>query len=136
VRFFRRASFWNDRSPDIFPTRIFNRHYAEGAAGMYAVIKTGGKQYKVAEGDTIRIEKLSAEVGDTVTFDDVKLVAKEKGAIIDPKELESVKVEGTVLAQEKAKKIIVLKFKRRKGYKRKQGHRQRVTKLQITKIKA
>ncbi len=103
---------------------------------MYAVIKTGGKQYKVAEGDTIKIEKLNAEVGDTVTFDDVKLVAKEKGAIIDPKELESVKVEGTVLAQEKAKKIIVLKFKRRKGYKRKQGHRQRVTKLQITKIKA
>jgi large subunit ribosomal protein L21 len=122
--------------PDIFPTRIFNRHYAQGAAGMYAVIKTGGKQYKVAEGDTIKIEKLNAEVGDTVTFDDVKLVAKEEGAIIDPKELESVRVEGTVLAQEKAKKIIVLKFKRRKGYKRKQGHRQRVTKLQITKIKA
>jgi large subunit ribosomal protein L21 len=101
---------------------------------MFAIIKTGGKQYKVAEGDTIRIEKLDAEVGETVTFEDVKLLAKEDGAIADKKDLESVKVEGTVLALEKAKKIIVVKFKRRKGYKRKQGHRQKLTKLQITKI--
>ncbi len=103
---------------------------------MFAIIKTGGKQYKVAEGDTISVEKLEAEVGDTVTFDDVKLVAKDKGAIIDKKKLESVKVEGTIIAQEKAKKIIVMKFKRRKGYKRKIGHRQKLTKLEITKIKA
>ncbi len=103
---------------------------------MYAIIKTGGKQYKVAEGDTIKVEKLDAEVGETVTFDDVKLLAKDDGAVVDAKELESVKIEGTVLAQEKAKKIIVLKFKRRKGYKRKQGHRQKLTKLQITKINA
>ncbi len=102
---------------------------------MYAIIKTGGKQYKVAEGDTIRVEKLKAEVGDTVTFDDVKLLAKD-GAVVDKKKLESVKVEGTVTGQEKAKKIVVLKFKRRKGYKRKQGHRQKLTRLQITKIKA
>jgi large subunit ribosomal protein L21 len=102
---------------------------------MYAIIKTGGKQYKVAEGDTIRVEKLKAEVGDTVTFDDVKLLAKD-GAVLDKKKLESVKVEGTVTGQEKAKKIVVLKFKRRKGYKRKQGHRQKLTRLQITKIKA
>jgi large subunit ribosomal protein L21 len=109
----------------------------KGAAGMYAIIKTGGKQYKVAEGDTISVEKLEAEVGATITFDDVKLVAKDKGAaVVDKKTLESVKVEGTVLAQEKAKKIIVMKFKRRKGYKRKIGHRQKLTKLQITKIKA
>ncbi len=101
---------------------------------MFAIIKTGGKQYKVAEGDTIRIEKLDAEVGETVTFEDVKLLAKDDGAIADKKDLESVKVEGTVLALEKAKKIIVVKFKRRKGYKRKQGHRQKLTKLQITKI--
>ncbi len=101
---------------------------------MFAIIKTGGKQYKVAEGDTIRIEKLDAEVGETVTFEDVKLLAKEDGAIADKKDLESVKVEGTVLALEKTKKIIVVKFKRRKGYKRKQGHRQKLTKLQITKI--
>jgi len=103
---------------------------------MYAIIKTGGKQYKVAEGDTIKVEKLDAEIGETVAFDDVKLLAKDDGAVVDKKELESVKVEGTVLAQEKAKKIIVLKFKRRKGYKRKQGHRQKLTSLQITKINA
>jgi len=103
---------------------------------MYAIIKTGGKQYKVAEGDTIKVEKLDAEIGETVAFDDVKLLAKDDRAVVDKKELESVKVEGTVLAQEKAKKIIVLKFKRRKGYKRKQGHRQKLTSLQITKINA
>ena len=103
---------------------------------MYAIIKTGGKQYKVAEGDTIKVEKLNAQVGDTVTFDDVKLLTKDEKAIIDKKELESVKVEGKVIAQEKAKKVIVLKFKRRKGYKRKKGHRQSLTKLQITKIHA
>ena len=102
---------------------------------MYAIIKTGGKQYKVAEGDIIKVEKLKAEVGDTVTFDDVKLLAKD-GTVVDKKKLESVKVEGTVTGQEKAKKIVVLKFKRRKGYKRKQGHRQKLTRLQITKIKA
>lgn len=102
---------------------------------MYAIIKTGGKQYKVAEGDTIRVEKLKAEIGDTVTFDDVKLLAKD-GTVVDKKKLESVKVEGTVTGQEKAKKIVVLKFKRRKGYKRKRGHRQKLTRLQITKIKA
>ncbi|UCD57272.1 MAG: 50S ribosomal protein L21 [Candidatus Hydrogenedentota bacterium] len=101
---------------------------------MYAIIKTGGKQYKVAEGDVIRVEKLKAEVGDTVTFDDVKLLAKDEKAIADKKRLKSVKVEGKVLALEKAKKIVVLKFKRRKGYKRKSGHRQRLTRLEVTKI--
>ena len=103
---------------------------------MYAIIKTGGKQYKVAEGDTIRVEKLKADVGETVTFDDVKLLAKDEKAVIDKKELESVKVEGKVIGQEKAKKVVVLKFKRRKGYKRKHGHRQKMTKLEITKINA
>lgn len=103
---------------------------------MYAIIKTGGKQYKVAEGDIITIEKLVADVGDTVAFDDVKLIAKDDKALVDKKELESIKVEGKVIAQEKARKIVVLKFKRRKGYKRKIGHRQKLTKLEITKINA
>jgi large subunit ribosomal protein L21 len=103
---------------------------------MYAIIKTGGKQYKVVEGDTIKVEKLKAEVGETVTFDDVKLLAKDGTAVVDPKKLEAVIVEGTVLALEKIKKVIIMKFKRRKGYRRKQGHRQRQTKLQITKIHA
>jgi large subunit ribosomal protein L21 len=103
---------------------------------MYAIVKTGGKQYKVAEGDIIKIEKLEANVGETVTFKDVKLLEKDGAAIVDPKQLESVAVEGKVLAQEKAKKIIILKFKRRTGYLKKRGHRQRHTRLQITKIQA
>ncbi len=103
---------------------------------MYAIIKTGGKQYKVAEGDIIKIEKLNSEVGETVIFDDVKLLAKDGKAIADKRKLEPVKVEGKVLGVEKAKKIVVMKFKRRKGYKRKQGHRQQHTKLQVTKIHA
>jgi large subunit ribosomal protein L21 len=82
------------------------------------------------------VEKLKAEVGDTVTFDDVKLLAKEGTAVVDKKDLESIKVEGKIIGQEKAKKIVVMKFKRRKGYKRKKGHRQNLTKLQITKIHA
>jgi len=103
---------------------------------MFAIIKTGGKQYKVAEGDVIKVEKLKAEVGDTITFDDVKLVEKDGNAVVDKTELESVKVEGKILGLEKSKKIIVLKFKRRKGYRRKTGHRQKLTKLQVTKIHA
>ncbi|GAB4348766.1 MAG: 50S ribosomal protein L21 [Candidatus Abyssubacteria bacterium] len=103
---------------------------------MYAIIETGGKQYKVAEGDIIKVEKLDAQVGDTVTFDDVKLLSKEGKPVVDKKALEAVRIEGKVLALEKAKKVIIMKFKRRKGYKRKAGHRQRHTKLQITKIEA
>jgi len=103
---------------------------------MYAIIQTGGKQYKVAEGDVIKIEKLKADVGETVTFDDVKLIEKDGTAIVDKKQLDSVNVEGTILALEKGRKVVGVKFKRRKGYKRKLGHRQQQTKLQITKIKA
>jgi large subunit ribosomal protein L21 len=101
---------------------------------MYAIVKTGGKQYKVAEGDIIKVEKLEADVGETVTFSDVKLLEKDGTVVADPKQLESVTVEGKVLGLEKARKIVVFKFKRRKGYKKKIGHRQRHTRLEITKI--
>lgn len=103
---------------------------------MYAIVKTGGKQYKVAEGDIIKVEKLEANVGDTVTFKDVKLLEKDGTAVADPKQLESVTVEGKVLGLEKAKKVIAFKFKRRKAYKKKIGHRQQHTRLQVTKIQA
>ena len=103
---------------------------------MYAIIKTGGKQYKVAEGDVIKIEKLKADIGETVTFDDVKLIEKDGTAIVDEKQLGSVNVEGRILALEKGRKVVGVKFKRRKGYKRKFGHRQQQTRLQITKIHA
>jgi large subunit ribosomal protein L21 len=102
---------------------------------MYAVIKTGGKQYKVAQGDRLRVEKLPASVGDTVTFDEVLLVGGDAIKIGAPL-VAGAKVEAKVIAQEREKKIIVFKFRRRKNYRRKNGHRQPFTALEITGIKA
>ncbi len=100
---------------------------------MYAVIKTGGKQYKVEEGDRIRIEKLEAASGDTVTFDDVLFIGGEEYKIGAPK-LDGAKVSAKIVRQLKSKKIIVFKMKRRKGYHNKKGHRQNLTEVFITKI--
>jgi len=100
---------------------------------MYAVIKTGGKQYKVEEGDRIQVEKLEAETGQTVTFDDVLFIGGDEYKLGEPA-LSGVTVTGTVQRQLRAKKIIVFKMKRRKGYHKKQGHRQNLTELSITKI--
>ena len=99
---------------------------------MYAVIKTGGKQYKVAVGDEIFVEKLEGEAGETVTFDDVLAVADDNGikAGADLK----ASVEGEIVKQGKNKKIVVLKYKAKKGYRRKQGHRQPYTRVRITAI--
>ncbi|MGO8991782.1 MAG: 50S ribosomal protein L21 [Polyangiaceae bacterium] len=102
---------------------------------MYAVIKTGGKQYKVAQGDRLRVEKLPANVGETVTFDQVLLVGGEALKIGAPL-VAGAKVEAKVVAQDREKKIIVFKFRRRKNYRRKNGHRQPFTALEITGIKA
>jgi large subunit ribosomal protein L21 len=102
---------------------------------MYAVIKTGGKQYKVAQGDRLRVEKLAANVGETVTFDQVLLVGGEALKIGAPL-VAGAKVEAKVVAQDREKKIIVFKFRRRKNYRRKNGHRQPFTALEITGIKA
>jgi large subunit ribosomal protein L21 len=102
---------------------------------MYAVIKTGGKQYKVAQGDRLRVEKLPVSVGDTVTFDEVLLVGGDAIKIGAPL-VAGAKVEAKVIAQEREKKIIVFKFRRRKNYRRKNGHRQPFTALEITGIKA
>ena len=102
---------------------------------MYAVIKTGGKQYKVAQGDRLRVEKLPASVGDTVTFDEVLLVGGDAIKIGAPL-VAGAKVEAKVIAQDREKKIIVFKFRRRKNYRRKNGHRQPFTALEITGITA
>ncbi|MCF7925901.1 MAG: 50S ribosomal protein L21 [Candidatus Izimaplasma sp.] len=102
---------------------------------MYAIIETGGKQAKVSEGSTIYVEKLDAEVDDTVTFDKVLLVGGENLQIGNPY-VEGVTVEGKVEKQGKQRKIIVFKMKPKKKYRRKQGHRQPYTKLTITKINA
>jgi large subunit ribosomal protein L21 len=101
---------------------------------MYAVIKTGGKQYRVAQGDTLRVEKLVGNVGDTVTLSEVLLLGGESLKIGQPT-VAGAKVEAKITAQGRGEKIIVFKFRRRKNYRRKTGHRQPVTTLQITGIK-
>ena len=100
---------------------------------MYAIIATGGKQYRVSEGDKIYIEKIDAEVGSTVSFD-VLLVENEGDVKVGTPVVEGVKVEGKVVAQTRGEKIIVFKYKAKKNYRRKQGHRQPYTKVEITKI--
>jgi len=101
---------------------------------LYAVIKSGGKQYRVQEGEVIRLEKLGAEVGETVEFDQVLAVKNESGLKVGNPFLAEVKVQGRVLAQDKAKKIIVFKYKAKKNYRKKQGHRQPYTSVRIEKI--
>jgi large subunit ribosomal protein L21 len=103
---------------------------------MYAIIATGGKQYQVKEGDVIYVEKLNAEVEGTVELNNVLAVGKEDGLVVGKPVVEGASVVAKVLAQGKAKKVIVFKFKRKKDYRRKQGHRQPFTKIQIEKINA
>ena len=100
---------------------------------MYAIIATGGKQYRVSEGDKIYIEKIDAEVGSTVSFD-VLLVENNGDVKVGTPVVEGVKAEGKVVAQGRGEKIIVFKYKAKKNYRRKQGHRQPYTKVEITKI--
>ncbi|HCS75403.1 MAG TPA: 50S ribosomal protein L21 [Clostridiales bacterium] len=101
---------------------------------MYAVIKTGGKQYKVQEGDIIRVEKLDVEEGSVVQFKDVLAVSNDEGLRVGAPVVDGAVVEANVLNQGKAKKIIVFKYKAKKDYRKKQGHRQPYTQVQITKI--
>ena len=103
---------------------------------MYAVIRTGGKQYKVAEGDWVDIEKLTADEGETVQFDDVLLVGTDDKTTVGTPNGEGASVEGTVQLQGKADKIIVFKYRRRQNYRRRNGHRQQFTRVNITKINA
>lgn len=101
---------------------------------MYAIIATGGKQYKVAEGDLVKVEKLNASEGDTVTFDQV--VAVSDGTLKVGADVAKSTVTASVVAQGKAKKVIVYKYKRKSGYHKKNGHRQAYTQVKIEKINA
>ena len=101
---------------------------------MYAVIETGGKQYRVQEGDVLFVEKLDANEGDTINFDKVLLMSKDGDLVAGKPYVENAKVEADVLTQGKAKKIIVYKYKAKKNYRKKQGHRQPFTKVKVGKI--
>jgi large subunit ribosomal protein L21 len=103
---------------------------------MYAIVETGGKQYKVSEGDQLFIEKLAVEDGAEVTFDKVLFVSKDGGVVVGSPLVAGATVTATVVKHGKAKKIIVFKYKSKKNYRRKQGHRQPYTKVQIEKINA
>jgi len=103
---------------------------------MYAIIRTGGKQYQVSPGDTLRVEKLAGDIGDTVEIDDVLLVADGENVKIGQPVVESAKVTAQIVAQDKHKKVVVFKKKRRKGYTLKKGHRQHFTALEIKEISA
>jgi large subunit ribosomal protein L21 len=103
---------------------------------VYAVIKTGGKQYRVQQGDVIFVEKLNAQADEAVTFDEVLLVGDAEQSKVGTPVVEGAKVQGKVLAQVKSKKIVVYKYKAKKNERKKQGHRQPYTKVEITAINA
>lgn len=103
---------------------------------MYAIIETGGKQYRVSEGDVLRIEKVDASEGEAVEFERVLTVVKDGEVVLGKPVVAGAKVTGKVLAQGKEKKILVFKYKAKSNYRKRQGHRQPFTKVVIEKIDA
>ena len=103
---------------------------------MYAVIRTGGKQYRVEEGDVVKIEKIDGERGSELTFDDVLLVGNDDETHVGTPTVSGASVSGTIVEQDRDKKIVVFKFRRRKNYIRKQGQRQSYTRVRINGIAA
>lgn len=101
---------------------------------MQAVIKTGGKQYRVSEGDTIRIERLEAEAGDTIEFDQVLMLADSASSRFGSPMIEGGKVSAKVTSHGRGKKVRIIKFRRRKHHMKRQGHRQNYTEVEITDI--
>jgi large subunit ribosomal protein L21 len=102
---------------------------------MYAILASGGKQYKINEGGILKVEKLSGEVGDSVSFDKILMFSDGENVNIGQPFLDNVVVYGHIIQQEKAKKILVFKYKKRKRYRKKQGHRQQFTAIMIDSIK-
>jgi len=102
---------------------------------MYAIVNSGGKQYKVQEGQIVKVEKLAGNIGDAISFDKVLMFSDGDKVSVGTPVLEKAAVQGHIVEQGKNKKIIVFKYKRRKRYRRKQGHRQQFTAVQIDSIK-
>jgi large subunit ribosomal protein L21 len=103
---------------------------------MYAVVKTGGKQYRVEEGEVLRVEKIPGDIGEPFSFDQVLMFSDGDTVSIGQPVLENVDVSGQIVEQGKAKKVLVFKYKRRKRFRRKQGHRQQFTAIRIDRIEA
>lgn len=101
---------------------------------MYAVVQTGGKQVRMSTGDAVRVEKLGGEVGDTIEFSEVLMIGGDEGVKIGAPRVDGAKVVGTITAQARHPKIRVFKMKRRKGYRRTQGHRQSYTEVRVERI--
>jgi large subunit ribosomal protein L21 len=101
---------------------------------VYAIIRTGGKQYKISPGDTIRVEKLEGKTGDLIEMQEVLCYGEGENVLTGKPLLPNVKIVGEIMGQRRAKKVIVFKMKRRKGYSRRQGHRQPFTTLKIKEI--
>ena len=109
---------------------------SSGVEKMFAVFVSGGKQHRVVEGERLRLERLDAGLGDEVVFDQVLMVGGEDGIQVGQPLLKGSRVTAEVVAQGRGKKIRVIKFKRRKGYMRRQGHRQAYTEVRVTGIEA
>lgn len=103
---------------------------------MFAIVKTGGKQYRVNEGDVLKVEKLEGEAGATVTLDDILMVGDDKEVKVGAPTVEGAKVTAEIIDQIKGDKVTIFKKKRRHNYRRKKGHRQLITVLRVTKIAA
>ena len=103
---------------------------------MYAVIRTGGKQYKVQEGETLRVEKLNGNEGSEIEFSDVLMVSDGEAVTLGQPGIENAMVKAHIVEQGKGKKVLVFKFKRRKGYRKLKGHRQHFTAVKIDNIQA
>ena len=101
---------------------------------MYAVVRSGGKQYRVSPGGSLRVERLAGEVGAKVTLDDVLLIGSDEAVRIGAPTLAGAQVVGTIVAQDRAAKVMTFKQKRRKGYRRKYGHRQNYTEIRVDQI--
>ncbi len=103
---------------------------------MYAVLRTGGKQYKVASGDLVEVERIAGEAGDVIEFSEVLSLVDEDDVKVGTPLLDGVSVKGEIISQKRGDKILVFKSKKRKGYRKRQGHRQELTQLKITEISA